>query len=117
MEGVWNIIEEMKEISLTELPRILDGEGFGIIEDIGGVGGLEFFLESVKKGKGEDFEHFEGWFESMGEDIHKFDIEKMDKEDLNFRLKKLIRVYKDICEYRIYPTKKSIGIIEREYMK
>ena len=31
---------EEKEVSLANYPRVIEGKGFGIIEDVGGVGGL-----------------------------------------------------------------------------
>ncbi len=49
------IIED-KVLSGKELPRVLEGDGYGIIEDCGGVGGLEditkacrFYVELAKE--------------------------------------------------------------------
>ncbi len=118
----WEIALELEcvenmEKSLKELPRVLDGEGFGIVGSVGGVMGLEKFVKAVKKGKGRDFENFKEWFEALGKDIADFDMSKMDKDDLNFRLKKLVRVYRECYEHDLCPTKKSIDLIERKYMK
>lgn len=103
---------EKKEVSLTTLPNVIEGAGFGIVEDVGGTGGLEEFAEIMKKGKGEAFQEMSEWY-----GISDFDINHFDREDLNFRMKKLVRVYKDIYEYRYEPTQKSIDIIERKYLK
>ena len=113
----WNvkiILEkcEKKEVSLATLPNVIDGAGFGIIEDVGGTGGLENFVKVMKKGKGTEFNHLSQWYGTSN-----FDINHFDKEDLNFRLKKLVRVYKESYEYHYEPTQKSIDIIERKYLK
>lgn len=39
-----------------------------------------------------------------------------DIDDMNFRLKKLLRVYREIYEYYYEPTKKSLALLLREYM-
>lgn len=101
---------EKQEISLKLLPRVLEGEGYGIIEDVGGVPGLEQFAEAMKKGEGEEYEEYCEWLGIEG-----FDMEAFDIEDMNFRLKKLIRVYRDIYEYHIGPTEQSIKLLDREY--
>lgn len=113
----WNIklvLEkcEKKEVSLATLPNVIDGAGFGIIEDVGGTGGLGNFVKVMKKGKGTEFNDLSEWYGTTN-----FDINHFDKEDLNFRLKKLIRVYKESYEYHYEPTQKSIDIIERKYLK
>lgn len=101
---------EKQEISLTLLPRVLEGEGYGIIEDVGGVGGLEEFAKAMKKSKGKAYEEFRGW---LG--IDHLDMEAFDRDDMNFRLKKLIRVYRDMYEHRLEPTEQSYKLLYREY--
>ena len=103
---------EKQEILLSLLPRVLEGEGFGIIEDVGGVGGLGEFSKVMKKGKGNSYNEYCEW---LG--ITSFDISSFDIEDINFRLTKLVRVYKDIYEYEYEPTKKSMDILLRKYKK
>ena len=44
-------------------------------------------------------------------------LDKCDLEDLNFRVKKLPRIFKDSYEYGLEPTKRSIKILERDYKK
>ncbi len=101
---------EKQEVSLSGLPSVLEGEGFGIIEDIGGVGGLEELAKTLKKGKGCEYKEFCDWLDTTTLDLSVFNI-----EDMNFRLKKLIRVYKEIYEYHYQPTDKSIALLNREY--
>ncbi|NLX85063.1 MAG: plasmid pRiA4b ORF-3 family protein [Synergistaceae bacterium] len=101
---------EKREISLTILPRVLEGEGFGIVEDVGGVGGLENLAKILKKGKGKEYKEFCDWLGSDSLDLEAFDV-----EDMNFRLKKLLRVYRDSYEDHYEPTERSLSLLLREY--
>lgn len=100
---------EKKEVSLSVLPRVVDGEGYGIVEDVGGVGGLEELAYALEQGKGQSYEDFISWLGT--EDLS---LSKFDKEEINFRLKKLIRVYRDIYEYHYQPTENSLKLLLRE---
>jgi hypothetical protein len=102
---------EKKEVSLTALPNVLEGEGFGIIEDVGGVCGLEELAKALKKGSGKKHDDFCAWLGSTTLDLAAFD-----KDDMNFRLKKLMRVYKEIYEYHYAPTDKMLAVLNREYL-
>lgn len=109
------ILEEIivdKEIPGSALPRVLDGEGYGIIEDCGGVDGLEEIAQAFKKKKGVDYEAFCEW---LGRDD--LDLAAFDRQDMNFRLKKVPRIYSDIYELRYAPTQKSMDILERKYLR
>lgn len=99
-----------KELPGKELPRVLEGEGFGIIEDCGGIWGLEEIAKAFQQKKGNEYEHFSGWLGITDLDLESFDI-----DDINFRLKKLPRIYADIYEHRKTPSKKSMDFIERRY--
>ena len=109
------ILEEIfedRELPGGELPRVLDGEGFGIVEDCGGTNGLAELIKALKKKKGSRYSELREW---LGADD--FDINAFNVEDMNFRLKKIPRIYKQCYEDRLIPTQKSIDLIEREYMK
>lgn len=97
-------------INGKELPRVIEGEGFGIIEDCGGVMGLEDIRKAFKIKKGENYEMYSNW---LGKE--ELDLEKCDLDDLNFRLKKLPRIFRDSYEYGLEPTERAIRILEREY--
>ena len=104
-------VQRSVDVSLTDYPRVLDGEGFGIIEDCGGVGGL-VALSIAFKTKGDGYEEYAEW---LG--VDELDLTSFDKDDMNFRLKKLPRIFRDIYEYELYPTERSIAILERDYLK
>lgn len=95
-----------------ELPRVIEGAGFGIVEDCGGTSGLETLMKAFRKKKGVDYESFRDW---LG--IDDFDVTAFDIDDMNFRLKKIPRIYARSYEQRLAPTRKSIDLIERKYVK
>lgn len=101
---------EKREVSLVNLPWILDGAGYGIVEDVGGVGGLEELAKALKKGSGRKYDDYCAWLDSATLDLEAFDI-----DDVNFRVKKLLRVYKELYEYRCEPTGKMLGVLLRKY--
>ncbi len=105
------IIED-KELPGKELPRVLEGASYGIIEDCGGTYGLEELAKAFKKKKGSQYEEYCEWLGIDDLDLSAFDI-----DDMNFRLKKIPRIYTDIYENGKYPTKQSIDLLERKYLK
>ena len=101
-----------KNLPGSELPRVLEGAGFGIVEDVGGTRGLTDFAKAFKKKKGVDYRQFSEW---LG--VEDFDMTAFDLDDMNFRLKKIPRIYKQCYEDRLTPTRKSIDLIERKYLR
>lgn len=94
------------------LPRVLEGAGYGIIEDCGGVGGLERLAKAFQKKKGREYSEFSKWLGVKELDLSTFDI-----EDMNYRLKKVPRIYRDAYELGLQPTKQSLALLERKYLK
>ena len=92
------------------LPRVIEGEGYGIIEDCGGTGGLEEIALAYEAGEGEAYDHFVEW---MG--LKEFDIAFFEIDDINYRLQKAPRIYRDIYEYDLAPTPQSLKFLNRIY--
>lgn len=101
-----------KDLPGKELPRVLEGEGYGILEDCGGVGGLKEIAKAFKSKKGRKYEEFCEWLGVENLDMVTFDI-----EDANLRVKKIPRIYTDVYEKGLEPTKQSIDFLERKYKK
>jgi hypothetical protein len=99
-------------LSAKELPRVLEGEGFGIVEDCGGIYGLADLAQAFKKRKGEEYEEYREW---LG--VDSLDLTKFGLDDMNFRLKKIPTIYAKIYEQQAYPSQRSIDLIERKYLK
>jgi len=101
-----------KDLLGSELPRVLEGAGFGSVDDVGGTVGLEELTKAFKKKKGEEYKQFSEW---LG--VEDLDIAAFDLADMNFRVKKIPRIYKQCYEDRFYPTQKSVDLIERKYLR
>lgn len=93
------------------LPRVLDGKGYGIIEDCGGTSGLTNLANAIKKKKGNAYNECRVW---LGRDD--FDLETFNIDDMNYRLLKVPRIYSDIYELDLEPTRRSMDILERRYL-
>lgn len=109
------ILEEIiidKDFPGKKLPRVLEGAGYGIIEDCGGTGGLEELSKVFKKKSGTRYKELSSWLGTDTLDLSSFDI-----DDMNFRLKKVPRIYADLYEYGLQPTKQSLNLLERRYLK
>lgn len=72
--------------------------------------GLEDIREAFNKKSGEDYEMYSNW---LG--VEELDLETCDLDDLNFRLKKLPRMFKEIYEDCLEPSDNQIKILDREY--
>lgn len=103
---------EDKELPGRELPRVLAGEGYGIIEDCGGTGGLEQLAAAFQQKGGDDYENYRKW---LGRD--ELDLTAFDLNDMNLRLKKVPRIYMELYEYGCAPSQRSLDFLERKYLK
>jgi hypothetical protein len=114
----WRVLvtfeKELDDLGLSpkELPRVLEGEGFGIVEDCGGIYGLADLAQAFKEKKGEEYDEYRSW---LG--VDDLDLAMFDLDDMNFRLKKLPAIYAKIYEQRGDPSQRSIDLIERKYLQ
>ncbi len=103
---------EDKTLPGRALPRVLEGEGHGIIEDCGGVDGLRSVAEAFQQKSGIEYEQYCQWLGKTDLDLTSFDI-----EDINFRLKKVPRIYRELYELGYAPSERSVALLKRQYMK
>ena len=114
----WRVIVKLEKILSSEdlpnaeLPRVLEGKGFGIVEDCGGIYGLTDLVDAFKTKEGEEYERFSEW---MG--VEDFNIKAFDIDDMNVRVKNIPQIYKKIYEKRKSPTKKEFDLIGRDYLQ
>ncbi|GGD04511.1 plasmid pRiA4b ORF-3 family protein [Enterococcus wangshanyuanii] len=101
---------EKKERIDSDTPYVTEGEGYGIIEDVGGVYGLEKLAASLKVRAGDEYEDYIRWLDSST-----LDLEMFDQEDMNFRLRELLKVYKEIYEKYKEPSKQEVDLLLRTY--
>lgn len=112
VEVTLEAILEDKELPGRELPRVLAGEGYGIIEDCGGPGGLEQLAEAFRRKSGSEYERYRKW---LGQD--ELDLTAFDLDDMNLRLKRVPRIYTELYECGCAPSKRSLNFLERKYLK
>ena len=93
------------------LPRVLEGAGYGILEDCGGPGGLTQIADAFRAKKGPAYQDYCDW---LG--LDELDLAAFDLEDMNFRLKKIPRIYRGLYEYGYELTRRSEALLEREYL-
>ncbi|MDR1018066.1 MAG: plasmid pRiA4b ORF-3 family protein [Lachnospiraceae bacterium] len=98
-----------------ELPRVIEGQGFGIVDDVGGVSGLADIAKAFANKRSKEYRFYANWLKGCDKDPEKIAFEKFDIDDMNFRLKKLPRIYKDIYEYDLEMTDRSYNLLRRKY--
>ena len=112
----WEVVVKLEKMSnndttpASDFPRVLEGAGFGIIEDCGGIPGLADLAAAFKKKSGDAFEEYSEWLGITDLDLTTFDL-----DDMNFRLKKLPRIFCDIYENDLEPTQQSMNLILKKY--
>lgn len=92
------------------LPTVKDGEGFGIIEDCGGVCGLNDIIKVFKSKTSKKYKEYRDWLGNDDFDFSLFEIEEMNK-----RLQVIPEIYKRSYEEKNSPTDKEIDYIERRH--
>jgi len=75
------VVEEV--ISPRELPRVLAGEGYGIVEDCGGVWGLAEIAKGLQTGQAEDWEDQKPWLEENYPEVLERGLEYFDIDEMN----------------------------------
>jgi hypothetical protein len=93
----------------TISPIVIDGKGFGIIEDCGGSQGLNDITKSYKSKKSKLYKEIKNW---LG--VDDFDFSLFDIEEMNERLKVIPAVYKRSYEQKKTPTNLEVAYIERK---
>lgn len=100
------------ETPKSEFPRVLEGEGYGIIEDCGGVPGLAEVTEAFSKKSGKIYRYY---CKRLG--INDLDLASFNLNDMNFRLKKLPQIFSDIYEKELLPSTQALNLILRKGRK
>jgi hypothetical protein len=103
------LVEITKEPALDarQLPRVLDGAGFGIVENIGGADALMDLHDVFVAGTLDtaEFEDFLGG--------HEFDLTAFDQVEMNQRIKKIPPAYKQAYERGKPLSVTMVAYIER----
>lgn len=95
-----------KEISLKDVPQVLAGKGFGILENVGDPSGLARVREVSHEGLSEE-DIF--WLE-----MQNLFLDHFDREEMDIRIKKLLRMYRESYELAKEPSPKMMKFLLRE---
>ncbi len=71
-------ILDAKDVKQSQIPCVVAGKGFGIIDDCGGTYGLEQIAEAIKLKSGDAYEQYCDWM-----DLDSVDLSYFDKDELN----------------------------------
>ena len=102
-----------KKIYIKDFPKVLEGEEYGIIEDVGSVKNLQKFREKLIKYNWNNKTSYK-YYNTKGEG-KKFFFDNFDTEDVNYRLKKLVKTYKSIYEKDYEMTYTELDVLNRKY--
>lgn len=86
------------ELAAKELPRVQEGEGYGIFEGCGGVKGLLKIVKAFRKRRGRLYRQYLRWTNRK-----ELDFDAFNTGEMNLRLKKLPRIFADIYEQELNP--------------
>ncbi|WP_082611758.1 IS1096 element passenger TnpR family protein [Lacticaseibacillus manihotivorans] len=92
----------------SDYPRVIAGTGWGIVENVGGDGGLQRLQEAFVEHRGDEYAEYSQWLGVTEFDLHAFDLDEM-----NQRLKKIPPVYRKVYEANQQPSEAMIRYIQR----
>jgi hypothetical protein len=87
-----------KDASTADLPVVISGKGYGIIDDCGGVWGLAEIARAFEKGEGEEYERYCDWLGCEEIDLKTFDIDEAN-DILQDEIEELKIAYEDEYEF------------------
>lgn len=104
-----------KNLFTKELPKVLDGQGYGIIEDKAGAKDLEKFRNNLKRSNWNNKTNYKG-FTPTGE-TSKFYFDKFNVDEMNFRVKVIPRAIKENFENGFAFSNEQQKVARRHYTK
>lgn len=96
-----------------ELPKVLGGEGYGIIETCANVKGLKKLRDDLKNNNWRNNTNYK-YYNTEGKK-RTFCFDKFDVDDMNFRIKTLPRAYQEHYEEELYTSYRVMKIMKRRY--
>ena len=82
----WEVIIKVEKIiddpdlGPGDVPKVLKGKGYGIVDDCGGVWGLMRIAEALKDKDSPEYAEYDEWMDLEDLDLDFFDLEEMDYE-------------------------------------
>lgn len=87
-------LEKIIQNEETKAPLAIEGEGYGIFEDVGGTYALEEIYKQFKNKNGEMYDSISDWLEETDKDLTVFDMDDMNK-NLKSRIRMFNQSYKE----------------------
>ncbi len=103
------IISDTSYLPSKNYPNVLSGKGFGIIENCGGVCGLESIYRAFERKSGKKYEEYVDWLATDQIDLNAFNLDEM-----NSRIKKIPKIFKKIYEEDYQLAEAELKYILRE---
>ena len=80
----WKIATKLEkvpdeEVDEDNLPRVLKGKYYGIIDDVGGVWGLSDLIAAFEEGEGGDYERYSDWLGTDEFDFTLFPVDEINE--------------------------------------
>ena len=103
-----------KSLYSKELPKIIDGQGYGIIETCSSSKDLKKFRDKLEADGWKNKTTYK-YYSTSKKVKDKFYFDKIDINDMNFRIKTLPRALQDYYEEGNYDTYRTFKIKQRRY--
>lgn len=101
-----------KNLYSKELPNVIGGEGYGIIESYGNAKNLKKFRDELKARRWKNNTNYKYYTINNSK---KFLFDEFDVEEMNFRVKTLPRSFQETYEKNMYVSDRMMKIMKRKY--
>ena len=102
-----------KKMFSKDLPKIIEGQGFGIIEECASIKKLEEFCTTITDRR--ELEKYNINYYKKPKKSRKIDFNDFDIEDMNYRVKILPRSLQEYYEQGEYLSDRKFKITRRDY--
>lgn len=106
--------DDQTELSAKTLPRIIEGQGFGIVENCGGTMGLEELGKALKHSQDPVADFGDLFPPALYEVSGGFSLDYYNQAELNWRLKRLVRYYRQAYLGEEI-SQHAIDLMDRDY--
>ena len=104
-----------KNFFASDLPNVIDGAGYGIIESKGGVKELEKFRDELKKSRWINKTKYKDYARPGESENKKFYFDKFDVAEMNYRIKILPKALEGRFEYGMKLNDRQRRTLKRRY--
>ena len=103
-----------KKLFAKDLPKVVEGKGYGIIETCSGTKDLIKFRDKLEKSNWKNHSDYQYYY-TIGQKEDKLNFDRLKIDDMNFRIKTLPLVLQQKYEENLYPSDRTRKILKRKY--